>query len=109
MTMNMAVYVTFAILTIWVAIMVAWTIRLKKQDKPEFSFTSHLRTMKISTSQYEKLASDARILMYLYVFVCGVELGKGNVSMAVSAGFSFLLLQAALFLIKRNWASFNKV
>ena len=109
MTMNMAVFVTFAILTIWAAIMVAWTIRSKKQDKPEFSFIAHLRTMKISMSQYEKLASDARILMYLYVFVCGVELGKGNVSMAVSAGFTFLLLQAALFLIKSKWVSFNKV
>ena len=103
MTMEMAIYVAMGIVTVWAIALVAWAVWSKKQETPDFSFLQHIRNLKLTTDQYEKFASDARMMMYLYVFLAGIESAKGNVSMAVTCGALFLVFQIVLYWVKSKW------
>lgn len=103
MTMEMAIYVSMAIVMFGVSVMVAFAVWLKKQETPEFSFLRHIRNMRMNAVQYEKFASSARMMMYLYAFLAGIEANKGDVSMAVTFGALFLGLQATLFGMRTKW------
>lgn len=103
MTMEMAIYLSMGIVTVWAIALVAWAVWSKKQETPDFSFLQHIRNLKLTTDQYEKFASDARMMMYLYVFLAGIESAKGNVSMAVTCGALFLVFQIVLYWVKSKW------
>lgn len=103
MTMEMAIYVAMGIVTVWAIALVAWAVWSKMQEAPDFSFRQHIRNFKLSKSQYEKFASDTRMMMYLYVFLAGIESAKGNVSMAVTCGALFFGFQVVLYWVKSKW------
>ena len=103
MTMEMAIYVAMCIVTVWALFLVAFAVWSKKKETPDFSFLQHIRNLKLTTDQYEKFASDARMMMYLYVFLAGIESAKGNVSMAVTCGALFLVFQIVLYWVKSKW------
>ena len=103
MTMNMAIYVSMGILTVWAFTMLAWAVWSKKQEIPEFSFVESLRNLKISRAQYDQFANSARFMMYLYAFLAGVAWGKANIFIAVTCGSLFLGLQILLFLVRDGW------
>ncbi len=103
MTMEMAIYVSMGIVTVWAIALVAWAVWSKMQETPDFSFLQHIRNFKLSKRQYEKFASDTRMMMYLYVFLAGIESAKGNVSLAVTCGVLFVGFQAVLYWVKTKW------
>ena len=105
MTMNMAIYVSMGILTIWAFTMLAWEVWSKKQEDNGFSFVEHIRNLKMSRAQYEHFANSARFMMYLYAFLTGMALGKCEISMVISSGTMFLGLQILLVLIRIRWVS----
>lgn len=105
MTMEMAIYISIGILTIWAFAMLAWAVWSKKQENPEFSFMRHVRNLKMSTVQYNKFAASARIMMYLYAFLAGMAWGKGDILMAVMCASLFFGIQALLFLVSTRWLS----
>ena len=100
MTMNMAIYVSMGILTIWAFTMLAWEVWSKKQEDNGFSFVEHIRNLKMSRAQYEHFANSARFMMYLYAFLTGMSWGKGDISMAATCGALFMGLQAILCWMK---------
>ncbi len=103
MTMEMGIYVSMGIVMFGVFVMVALAVWLKKKEMPEFSFLKHIRTMRMSPVQYEQFASSARMMMYLYAFLTGIETAKGDVSMAITCGALFLGFQATLFWVRTKW------
>lgn len=103
MTMEMGIFVLMGIVTVWALSLVAFAVWSKKQETPEFSFLRHIRNMRMNAVQYEKFASSARMMMYLYAFLAGIEANKGDVSMAVTFGALFLGLQATLFGMRMKW------
>ncbi len=107
MTIEFAIYVSMGIVIVWAFAMVAWAIWSKKQENPEFSFMKHLRNLKMSKVQYERFASSARIMMYLYAFMGGVAWEKGDISMVVMCASLFFGIQALLFLIRTRRLSAN--
>ena len=100
MTMEMAVYASMGIVITWALTMVVWAVWSKKQENPEFSFLRHVRTLKMTTVQYEQFASSGRVMMYSYAFMGGVAWGKGEVSMAVTSGATFLAIQLIMFWVR---------
>ena len=101
MTMNMAIYISMGILTVWAFTMLAWAIWSKKQEYPDFSFLKHLRNLKMSRSQYEQFANSARFMMYLYAFLAGMSWGRGEISMAITTASLFMGMQLVLFWVRR--------
>ena len=105
MSMEMAVYVSMGIVIVWAFSMVTWAVWSKKQENPGFSFLKHLRNLKMNRVQYEQFASSGRLMMYSYAFMGGVAWGKGEVSMAVTSGATFLAIQGLLFWMRRERVS----
>ena len=103
MSRDAAIYAMAGVVWIGTFVLVALAVWIKKQESPEFSFLWHIRNLKISAGQYEKLASSIRIMMYLYAFLAGIESAKGDVSMAVTCGALFFGFQAILFWVKTRW------
>ncbi len=103
MTMEMGIYISMGIVTIWAFALVAFAVWSKKQETPEFSFLRHIRTMRMNAVQYEQFASSARMMMYLYAFLAGIESAKGEVSMTVTFGALFFGFQATLFWVRTKW------
>ncbi len=105
MTMGTAIYAMAGVVWIGTFVLVALAVWIKKQETPGFSFLRHIRNLRISAGQYEKLASSTRIMMYLYAFLAGIESAKGDVSMAVTCGALFFGFQAMLFWMRMKWVS----
>ena len=103
MTMGMAIYATAGVVMFGTSVLVALAVWIKKQETPEFSFLRHIRTMRMNAVQYEQFASSARMMMYLYAFLTGIESAKGDVSMAVTCGALFFGFQAILFWVRTKW------
>ncbi len=97
MSMEMAIYVSLGIVITWALGMVTWAVWSKRQENPEFSFLMHVRTLKLTTVQYEQFAASGRLMMYSYAFMAGLAWGRGEISLAVTSGFLFLGLQLLLF------------
>ena len=100
MSMEMAVYVSMGIVIIWAFAMVAWAVWSKKQENPEFSFLRHVRTLKLTTVQYEQFAASGRLMMYSYAFMGGIAWGKDDISMVVASVSMFLAIQLILHWVK---------
>ena len=115
MTTEMAIYISMGITTVWAIALTAWALWSKRQETsettetpkipktPDFSFLGYIRSFKMSERQYERFASSTRVMMYLYAFMAGIELGRGNVSMAVTCGALFFGFQAMLLWVKTRW------
>ena len=76
---------------------------METTETPDFSFLGYIRNFKLSESQYERFASSTRMMLYLYAFMAGIELGRGNVSMAVTCGVLFFCFQVMLFWVRTKW------
>ena len=117
MTTEMAIYISMGITTVLAICLTAWALWSKRQEMleipetpetpetPDLSFLRHIRNFKLSESQYERFASSTRMMMYLYAFIAGIELDRGNVSMAVTCGALFVGFQAIMFWVTRKWVS----
>ena len=112
MTTEMTIYISMGITTVWAICLTAWALWSKRQEMlettetketPDFSFLGYIRNFKLSESQYERFASSTRMMMYLYAFMAGIELDRGNVSMAVTCGALFVGFQVMLFWIRTKW------
>ena len=103
MSMSTAIYAMAGVVWLGTFVLVGLAIWIKKQETPEFSFLRHIRNLKLSTIQYEKFASSTRIMMYIYVFMAGIEYAEGNISMAVTCGALFLGFQAMLYWVRMKW------
>ena len=103
MSMSTAIYAMAGVVWLGTFVLVGLAIWIKKQETPEFSFLRHIRTMRMSHVQYEKFVSSARVMMYLYAFLAGIESARGDVSMALTCGALFFGFQAMLYWVRTKW------
>ena len=82
MTLEFTFYLAIAATMACGVFLTALAIWSKKQEKRDYSFLKFVRNIRVTPSRYETIASDARILTYLYACFGAVEAARGNFSLA---------------------------